>query len=136
MYSLNLFGSNIPIYIELTPFLLILSIIIFVFSEDGKPLFGLLFIISSAIMSIIWIFAEASFIMDFMVFFSYVSGFSKKIYLIESSIPREQPGRLFYGYCSCQKGVWGDGGYWHFFGSTPQSFDRVLSQYFTDCHKY
>ena len=125
--TVSLFGKDIPILLVLLPFQLVFCLIICMTSADHKPRPTIVFTILSSVMSVMWIYIEANFVMDFLQFIENVSGWSKVFLSLSLLSLGNSLGDLFVDTALAKKRARCYGYDWSFFWSVVQSHDRIRS---------
>lgn len=95
---------NIPILLACLPIMIILCLIIAFTAQEHAPRPGTLWIIISCVMAVLWIYIEANFVMDFLQFVQYISGWSKVFLSLSLLSLGNSLGDLFVDTALAKKG--------------------------------
>lgn len=104
MYTVSILGEEIYLAVILLPVMILFSIISWFVNKEGDPKPGWLYVVISALMSVIWIYLQANIVMDFMVFIQYISGFSQVLISMTLLSLGNSLGDLFVDTALAKKG--------------------------------
>jgi sodium/potassium/calcium exchanger 6 len=104
-FRVSIFGKSMPILLVMLPFQIFLCILMWFNSDNHKPKPALLFTVLSSIMAVLWIYIEANFVMDFLQFVEYVSGWSKVFLSLSLLSLGNSLGDLFVDTALAKKGL-------------------------------